>query len=44
MVKANKMKKYMTKMGQYTGTSNASESVQNRATTVARVEESLSRV
>ena len=41
MVSANRAKKYTTKIGQYTGTSNTSEKVQNRATKVARVDESL---
>jgi hypothetical protein len=41
IVRANSTKKYMTRMGQYTGTSNISEVVQNMAMRVARVEESL---
>ena len=42
MVNAKRMKKYMRRMGQYTGMSKASENVQNSAISVARVAESLS--
>jgi hypothetical protein len=41
MVSAKRAKKYITKIGQYTGTSKTSEKVQHRATKVARVDESL---
>jgi hypothetical protein len=41
MVNAKRMKKYIRRIGQYTGMSNASENVQNSATSVARVDESL---
>ena len=41
IVNVNNTKKYMTRIGQYTGTSNASDSVQKMAITVARVEDNL---
>ena len=41
IVRTKSTKKYITRMGQYTGTSKACENVQKRAMTVARVEDSL---
>jgi hypothetical protein len=41
MVKMKSTKKYMTKIGQYTGISNACENVQKSAMSVARVDDSL---
>jgi hypothetical protein len=41
IVNANKTKKYTTRIGQYTGTSNNSENVQTNAMRVARVDDSL---
>lgn len=41
MVRTNRTQKYMTRIGQYTGTSNACENVQKSAISVARVEDSL---
>src|SRR5258708_27817597 len=41
IVNAKSTQKYTTKIGQNTGTSNASESVESRARMVARVAESL---
>jgi hypothetical protein len=43
IVKAKSTQKYTTRIGQNTGTSNASESVERKAITVARVAESLRR-
>ena len=44
MVSTNSTKKYMTRMGQYTGTSKASKKVHTVAIKVARVADSLQRV
>ncbi len=41
MVRAKRTKKYTTRMGQYTGTSNISKKVAKTAKTVARVADSL---
>ena len=41
MVKTKSTQKYMTRIGQYTGISNACQKVQDRAIIVARVEDSL---
>jgi hypothetical protein len=41
MVNTNKTQKYITRIGQYTGTSNADENVMKKAITVARVVDSL---
>lgn len=40
----NRTKKYMTRIGQYTGTSKACENEQNKAISVARVADSLCHV
>jgi hypothetical protein len=41
MVNAKRTKKYRTRMGQYTGTSNASNRVHTSAINVARLEDNL---
>jgi hypothetical protein len=41
MVKTNKTQKYITRIGQYTGTSNAVENVMKKEIKVARVVDSL---
>ena len=41
MVNAKRIKKYMRRIGQYTGTSNASKNVQISAISVALVDDSL---
>jgi hypothetical protein len=41
MVKMNKTQKYITRIGQYTGTSNTVEKVMKKETRVARVVDSL---